>query len=124
MFAPMIVEGTRWRRLDDDRLAGLAEGALLRVMVKDRAVRFVRVGGVLRAMADRCPHQGKSFEGGWVDEGHVVCPWHRLHFDPATGRCKFSMASNVEVFPVEERADGVHIGFPYTTVRLFGIDLW
>lgn len=124
MFAAMIVETVRWRRVDDDRLAGLAEGALLRIVVKGRAIRFVRMGGVLRALADQCPHQGKSFEGGWCEDGHVVCPWHRLQFDPVTGRCRFGMAGNVEVFPLEERADGVHIGFPHTTVRIFGIDLW
>lgn len=121
----MIKEGVRWHAVEDERLPALAEGALLRVMVKGRGILFVRMNGVLRALADQCPHQGRSFEGGWCDEGHVVCPWHRFHFDPMTGRNKFGMTSNVEVFPVEELEQGrVRIAFPYTTIRIFGIDLW
>ena len=31
---------------------------------------------------------------------------------------------NAEVFPLEERPDGVFIGFAYTTVKIFGVELW
>lgn len=120
----MIVEGTRWVKVEDDRLGLLAEGKLVRVVVRKRPLAFVRMDGTLRAMLDQCPHQGRALSGGWVDNGHVVCPFHLFHFDPRTGACKHGMTVNVEVFPVEERKDGVRVGFAYTTVRLFGIDLW
>jgi nitrite reductase/ring-hydroxylating ferredoxin subunit len=120
----MMVEGIRWRRVDDDRLTGLAEGQLLRVVLKERPLCFVRMNGELRALADRCPHQGKPLSGGWCDEGHVVCPYHRFHFDPVTGKARHGVCSNVEVFALEQRKDGLYIGFPYTTFRVFGFELW
>jgi nitrite reductase/ring-hydroxylating ferredoxin subunit len=38
----------------------------------------------------RCPHQGADLAMGHVADGRIVCPWHNLPFDPATGRspCK------------------------------------
>ncbi|MCB0792488.1 MAG: Rieske (2Fe-2S) protein [Flavobacteriales bacterium] len=120
----MIVDRIRWHAVADDRLPGLAEGALLHLRVHGRDICFVRSQGVLHALADRCPHQGKRLSGGWCDEGYVVCPWHRFHFDPASGRARHGVCANVEVFPVEERTDGPFIGFPYTTFRVLGMDLW
>ncbi|MEO8588257.1 MAG: Rieske (2Fe-2S) protein [Flavobacteriales bacterium] len=120
----MMVERFRWERVDDDRLPALGEGSIVRIMVRKRPVAFVRIGGALRAMVDRCPHQGSSLSGGWVDDGHVVCPFHRFHYDPATGRCRHGLTTNVEIFPVQEDAEGVRLGFAYTTIRIFGIDLW
>ncbi len=120
----MMVEKIRWLQIDDDRLRALQEGKLVRVVVRKRPIAFVRLGGVLRAMIDICPHQGRALSGGWVDDGHVVCPFHRFHYDPATGQCRHGLTTNVEVFPVEEDANGVRLGFAYTGLRLFGIDLW
>lgn len=118
------VERTRWVRVDDPRVEGLQEGGVLRVTLKERGVVFVRTQGTLRALADQCPHQGKSFDGGWCEEGFLVCPWHRMQFDPATGHNRFGMTGNMTVYPLEERADGLHIGFERTTFSLFGFDLW
>lgn len=120
----MIVESTRWVRLENARLSALAEGQLLRVVVKKRALAFVRTGGVLRAMDDRCPHQGRALSGGWVEHGHVVCPFHRFHYDPATGACKHALTGNVAVYAVREVEGRIEVGLPYTTVSVFGWRLW
>jgi 3-phenylpropionate/trans-cinnamate dioxygenase ferredoxin subunit len=118
------VERTRWVLVDDPRIQGLPDNGVQRSTIKQRHVVFVRTKGALHALADQCPHQGKSFEGGWCEEGMLVCPWHQMQFDPATGRNRFGMTSNVEVFPLEERANGLYIGFAHTIFRLFGFDLW
>jgi len=34
----------------------------------------------------RCPHQGADLAMGHVTDGRIVCPWHNLPFDPATGQ--------------------------------------
>jgi nitrite reductase/ring-hydroxylating ferredoxin subunit len=34
----------------------------------------------------RCPHQGADLAMGHVTDGQIVCPWHNLPFDPATGQ--------------------------------------
>lgn len=120
----MIVERTRWHELKDARLKALPDGGLLRMIVRKRPLLFVRRNGQLLAMLDHCPHQGAALSGGWLDGDHVVCPRHRFHFDPATGACRHGMTVNVPVFPVDESGDAVRVGFPHTTLRLFGIDLW
>ena len=79
----MIGEGTRWKELSDPRLPSLAEGKLLRVMVGGTAICFVRSAGVLHAVADHCPHQGKSFEAGTCEGGYIICPGS-IH--PKTGQ--------------------------------------
>lgn len=38
------------------------------------------------ALTRRCPHAGGDLANGWVDGSAVVCPWHNLPFDAATGR--------------------------------------
>lgn len=38
------------------------------------------------ALTRRCPHAGGDLANGWVQDGTVVCPWHNLPFDAATGR--------------------------------------
>jgi nitrite reductase/ring-hydroxylating ferredoxin subunit len=120
----MMGKGTRWRKVKDERAAALAEGQLLGTSVHGQALCFVRMNGTLYALEDRCPHQGRPLSGGWCDEGHVVCPFHRFHFEPATGKARHNVCSSAVVHPVQEREDGVYVGFPYTTIRVFGFDLW
>ena len=120
----MFAEGTRWKRLKDPRLPRLGEGNLLRVKVGGTAICFLRDGGVLRAGEDHCPHQGKSFEGGTCEGGYIICPSHKMSFDPKTGRNRFGMTGDVQVFPVEEREGEVRIGLPYTSISVFGWKIW
>ena len=120
----MLSEGIRWKRLNDARLHALADGKTLRVMVGGTAICFVRDGGVLRALEDHCPHQGKSFEGGTCEGGYLICPWHKMSFDPVTGRNRFGTTTDARVFPVEERDGEVRIGLPYTSISVFGWKLW
>ncbi len=120
----MIVESTRWVVVSHARLIALAEGSLLRVVVRKKALAFVRINGALHAMDDRCPHQGNPLSGGWVQDGHVVCPFHRFHYDPATGRCRHGLTANVAAYPVKELENAVRVGFAYTTISIFGIKLW
>ena len=61
----MIVEGTRWKRVEEGSPETLPEGKLMRVKVGGRSICIVRNGGKLHALLDRCPHQGSSFIGGW-----------------------------------------------------------
>lgn len=120
----MMVESIRWVRVADDRLPALADGAMVRVVVRKKPLAFVRMNGALRAMEDRCPHQGNPISGGWVEEGQIVCPFHRFHFDPATGRCRHGLTSNLAVYPVQEEGENVRVGFEYTTFSVFGWKLW
>ncbi len=120
----MIVEGIRWKRMDLGGPDAFPENKPVRAQVNGKALCLVRNGGRLHAFLDRCPHQGSSFIGGWCEDGDLICPVHRMGFNLATGRSRSGGADNAEVFPVEERADGVYIGFQYTTLKIFGVELW
>ena len=38
------------------------------------------------AFKNRCPHQNKPLNNCWIEEGQVVCPFHRYHFSIETGQ--------------------------------------
>ncbi|MBZ0205403.1 MAG: Rieske 2Fe-2S domain-containing protein [Flavobacteriales bacterium] len=120
----MIVEGIRWKRVEEGNPKALGEGRPVRVKVGGKAICLVRHAGKLHALLDRCPHQGSSFMGGWCEGGDLICPRHRMGFNLATGRSRSGGMDSAEVFPVEERADGIFIGFAYTTLKIFGVELW
>ncbi len=114
----------RWHRVSDPRVMRLKEGAVLRVLVRDQGVCFVKLKGTLHALEDKCPHQGKSFEGGTCEGGYLVCPWHKMSFDPVTGSNRYGMTSNAQVYPLEERGGEVRVGLPRGSFTLFGWKLW
>ncbi len=120
----MFVTAHRWRDWNGVDPATIAEGAVATTTIGGKPVLLVRVGGKLRAMADVCPHQGRSLKGGWVDDGHVVCPWHRFHYDPVTGKCKHAMTSPATAYPVRMLDECMQVGFPYRTIRILGFRLW
>lgn len=120
----MVFDVIRWRRVEDPRVPAIAEGALLRVTIGSRSICFAKSDERLYAVADSCPHQGKSFVGGHCENGSLICPWHRMGFDLVTGRNRGGTTANVETFPLEQRADGLYIGLPGTGFRLFGVRLW
>lgn len=72
------------------------------------------------AVNDKCPHNGASLGKGFcTDQGSVVCPLHRYHFDLKTGRAKSGLGDYVETYPIETRADGVFVGFEEVIWNLF-----
>lgn len=120
----MITEGIRWKRVEEGHPETLPDNKPMRVHVGGKWICLVRHGGKLHALLDRCPHQGSSFMGGWCEAGNLVCPMHRMGFNLATGRNRAGGTDSAEVFPVEERQNGVYIGFAYITLKIFGVTLW
>ena len=55
------------------------------------------------AFDSRCPHYKGPLKFGRVVEGEVICPWHFMRFDTATGHvagCEKSLMS-LKVYPVK-----------------------
>ena len=72
------------------------------------------------AINDKCPHNGASLGNGYcTEEGSVVCPVHRYHFDLKTGRAKSGLGDFVQTYPIENRDDGLFIGFEEMAWQLF-----
>ena len=101
-----------WHKaLDPD---GLPEGRVEAVTCGDTTVALTHQNGEYGALDNRCPHQGGPLGEGSIETGLLRCPWHGWDFDPLTGETPGSHDDCVETFPVEERDDGIYVGFPET----------
>lgn len=49
-------------------------------------VLLVRNNDEILAFENKCPHQNKSLEGCWLEDGQIVCPYHQYHFNLSDGR--------------------------------------
>lgn len=67
-----------WTVVFDD--AALPEGELRAARLQDRTILLARVGGEVRALADRCAHRGGALHEGELVEGCVECPVHGSRF--------------------------------------------
>jgi nitrite reductase/ring-hydroxylating ferredoxin subunit len=61
------------------------------------------------AFPSRCPHSGRPLDGGWLDDGAVVCPWYRFAFDLESGQCRNSGFA-IQCYPVKIEAGQVWVG--------------
>lgn len=104
----------RWERIADSAeslLSCMPENGVKGIYVGGKNVCLVSHQGKLHALRDRCPHQGYVFsKGACAHDGTLVCPWHRYGFSLQTGR---GAGLHVDVYPLEERPDGLYIGFEY-----------
>lgn len=56
--------------------------------------------GKWHAMDARCPHANGPLADGKIEEGQVICPWHRFGFDLKTGQSD-SGGYYVNTYPVK-----------------------
>ncbi|WP_460072974.1 Rieske (2Fe-2S) protein [Streptomyces sp. YKOK-I1] len=65
-------------------------------------------GRILAAFSDgeqvvlvdgRCPHAGAPMGDGWLQDGQVVCPWHRYRFSPSDGTCLSNSQYTLVTYP-------------------------
>jgi thiamine pyrophosphate-dependent acetolactate synthase large subunit-like protein/nitrite reductase/ring-hydroxylating ferredoxin subunit len=88
----------------------LAEGRVKPVTCGHTTLCMTRHQGSYGALDNRCPHQGGPLGEGSIENGLLRCPWHGWDYDPLTGKAP-GFDDGVETFPVEEREDGVYVGF-------------
>jgi nitrite reductase/ring-hydroxylating ferredoxin subunit/uncharacterized membrane protein len=59
----------------------ISSGVLTLVDLNGVPVLLTRTGeGKIVALADRCTHRGGPLHQGTLEDGCIVCPWHRSHF--------------------------------------------
>ncbi len=95
----------------------LPEGRVKPVTCAHTTLCMTRHSGQYGALDNRCPHQGGPLGEGSIEDGWLRCPWHGWDFDPLTGRPPGGFDDGVVIYPVEEREDGIYVGFPKETVR-------
>jgi phenylpropionate dioxygenase-like ring-hydroxylating dioxygenase large terminal subunit len=87
-----------------------------RVILEEPIVFFRDESGIIKAIADRCPHRFAPLARGKLDQGIIECAYHGLRFD-GFGRCvhyphgggKIPSAATVKSYPVTERHGAVWI---------------
>jgi len=64
-------------------------------------------GGKVFVIDNYCPHAGGNLAGGFIEEGHAVCPWHYWQFKLDNGQLRDSPNCKVGSYKTRlfERAD-------------------
>ncbi len=89
----------------------LQEGVPRTVSTERQSICLVMWKGNLKAIANKCPHNGESLSKGKVNYwGELVCPWHGYRFHLTTGREGDERCRDAEIFPVKENDEGVFVG--------------
>lgn len=84
--------------------ADLPEGARTVVRAEGRDLAVVRVGGIVYAIDNVCPHHHGELGRGDLQGHHLYCPLHAWCFDVRDGRAFFPQGARVECFEVKEEA--------------------
>ena len=88
----------------------LPEGRVKTAVAGHKTLCIAYHNGKISALDNHCPHQGGPLGEGSIENGYLRCPWHGWDYDPATGKPPGGYDDGVEIFPVEERADGFYVG--------------
>jgi len=73
-----------------------ARGRVREFMASGRMLCVANVDDNIYATDNACLHWGGPLGQGRIEDGKIVCPWHRWRFDPTTGegpaRCSGRLA--------------------------------
>lgn len=98
----------------------LASGAQRAVHVNGRSVLLCRVGEVVHALANLCPHAHQPLEGGPIEGGTIRCPRHGACFDIASGASLNGVTRTaVRTFAVRECAGRIEVDVPRANAGYF-----
>jgi nitrite reductase (NADH) small subunit len=84
-----------------------AEGQVKEIQAGVRMFCVANVGGEISALGDTCPHRGGPLGQGWLEDGHIICPWHAWAFDAKTGVSSHNPQASVEVYPLRISGEDV-----------------
>ena len=62
---------------------------------QDKAFLILTQENHYTLMEDRCAHLNIPLSEGWVEDGHIVCPWHQWKYN-REGQCVFPKAAQTK----------------------------
>ncbi|WP_161888601.1 Rieske (2Fe-2S) protein [Pontibacter russatus] len=84
---------------------------LHQLQLDGRDICFAHTAAGFFAVADACPHMGRSLSHGTTNcLNEVICPWHSYAYSLGSGRERDYRTRDAPIYPVEVRSDGVYIG--------------
>lgn len=91
------------------------EGSSLRANLRGTVVAIARSGGEFFAVQEFCTHRFGPLSEGAIEDGRIICPWHRTCFDLRTGAVTEGPAKvPLRTFPVEIRNGRIFVKVPGT----------
>lgn len=101
-----------WHRISDSEQSPVTENELREVVAGSKRICVTRWNGKLYAFTSKCPHAGGRLSEGKMDaQGNITCPIHRYRYHVTNGYNTSGEGYYLTTFPVEEREDGIYVGF-------------
>jgi len=79
-------------------------GGMVRFDLGDDSFVITNVDNRLAVFRNECVHQGMTLDGGCIDDGVLVCPWHGFRYDASSGECLSAPGAQLPQVPL--RIDG------------------
>lgn len=90
-------------------------GSIFTITIAERTVCIYSEGGKIYAFSSKCPHAGYELsEGSLTKEGIITCALHGYKFCTRTGKNVSGEGYRLFTYPIENRPDGIYIGFRKT----------
>lgn len=104
-----------WHRVAVSEPLPVLDNELREVFVGNKKICMAKREGKLYAFSHKCPHAGGRLSEGYIDNfGNIVCPVHRYKYNLKNGYNSSGEGYYLSTYPVEEREDGVYVGFIQT----------
>lgn len=101
-----IIDSDEWVRIARSVEVSERQGFRVELDIEHDLALF-RVGGIVRAVTNVCPHKRAAcLYDGIVEEGTVTCPMHAWRFDLATG-ANLAGGGGLRTYAVIEHEGGV-----------------
>ncbi|MEQ8926543.1 MAG: Rieske 2Fe-2S domain-containing protein [Fulvivirga sp.] len=82
----------------------------VKITIRDTVLCGVRLEDKIYVTSNKCPHSGASLNEGSVNNfGEIICPLHSYRFNLLDGREANSNCSDLEIYPVRIKEDGVYL---------------
>ncbi len=91
------------------KVRDIPEGRGKLVSFKGREIALFKDNGKVFALQNACPHRGGPLAEGDVEDGHIVCPWHRWAYALDSGKCRTLPGFEAPCFKVEVKGDDVFV---------------
>jgi nitrite reductase/ring-hydroxylating ferredoxin subunit len=88
-----------------------AESFIRLLKVNGKKICLVKTGDEFFATQSRCPHAGADLSQGFCKDKKLICAFHRYEYDLESGRGAPGQGDYITIFPLEDREDGLYIGF-------------
>lgn len=89
----------------------LPKNKAMEVEVDNKSLCIVRSDDGYFVTDNSCPHQKLPLSrGGFCENGHLVCPFHRYQWEMKTGRESRRNEANMKIYPVKINENGLFIG--------------